>query len=228
MRGPRRAGVDGGARLVERRAGMAERDANTDGDQPADEVEPARRFGSQRDDAHGRAGAVDRRQDLVAAHGTRRPAGRVAKVFERLRPAKLRIDERALDVRREHTGAAGLRSGHRPGDVVEEVGERRDWTGNRGRTERRHAPLRQHRRHAADGPVTVHHIGAGHAMHVRVDESRDDRAPGPSEHAVARPAGRIAGDHLGDARAVDDERPVALDAVRAYDRGAGQERPPHQ
>ena len=74
-----------------------------------------------------------------------------------------------------------------------------------------------------DGPhrlVSIHNVGAMHAVHVHIDEAGDDVMIAEVEMqrtAVGRP---VSGDDVDDAVGVDDDGAGADDPVREYEIGA--------
>ena len=105
------------------------------------------------------------------------PARRFARRADaglRLRPLELAADEVALEVRGKHAGGAGrARLARRP-DAAEHLAQRRGRAGDGRRAECRHAEWRQPRRDPRDGVGAVQRVGALDAVHVDVDEARDD------------------------------------------------------
>ena len=145
-----------------------------------------------------------------------------AQALERLGAAVLRVDEIALEVRRQHARAAG-RPGVVPPDRAEHRPERLRRAGHRRRAERRHAVARQPRRDARDRVVTVERVGPFDAVDVDVDEAGHDRVLVQIEVEIARRPRRSVPQHVDDAIAVEDDGRRAQQAIGQHDVGAQRE-----
>ena len=124
-------GLDAGQALLEGRAGMAERHDVAVADEVANQIQVSVDLRRDRQDADvlRAALAITARMSAPekwAASGCRpgqHLGGRPAQAAQRLRAAKVRRDEVALEVRRQHVRAAGDRRRARGADAVEQVAQ---------------------------------------------------------------------------------------------------------
>ena len=180
MRRVTRAGLDGRDRLVEAGARVAERHAMAGGNQRPHEIEAARQFRRERDDADIRpcaaviAARMSRRRELTLAgcrsHGCRRQSAGCAPRYSGL----MKLLSRCAGSTRALRGGA-RRARRAPGEHGAQLPGR---TRHRRGTERRHAVTRQPRRDVRHRRSLVQRVDALHAVDVHVDEPGHDITAG--------------------------------------------------
>jgi hypothetical protein len=125
-------------------------------------------------------------------------------------------------MRRQYARGAGCRAQARLADGGEHRAQRGGRAGDRRGTEGGDAEAGQPGRHARNCAALVEHVGAFDAVHVHVDEPRDDRVVPQIEMEIAWRSRRRIGSHVDDAIAVDDDRRGSEDAIRQDDVGVGE------
>ena len=193
------------------------------GDERANQIERAGGLGSDRDDPDVRPGVGNLGDDVGAGELPlgEGPAGWEPEAVERLRALELRVDEVALEVRRQDPCAGPLR--RRPGRAhrLQHAAQRRRPARNRRRTERGDPVARQAPGHVANRVGAVERVHTLDAVHVDVDEAGDDVVAREVEGA-GRPPPRGRRGNLDDAIAVDDDRAGVEHAVRQDEVRAGE------
>ena len=189
-----------------------------------DQIERAIQFRRQRDDGDAVARSVDFRKDVATVEpaNVRRRARvrrRQPQAFCGLRPAECRIDEIALEMRRQHlrarfrAGRQRVRSRakgrHALQHLTQGIGRARD----RRRTERGDAEFWKTRRNRADHVAAIERVEAFEAVNMDVHESGDQDMATQILFAASR-VGRTrnSGSDVNDAFAVDHEDARRLDA----------------
>ena len=176
----------GRARVPERHA-MAAR-----GEQPH-QIQTALELGRQRDDADVGRRALDLGEDVAGGEvavgrpgAARRQIDRTAQAGRRLRAVVVRVDEVALEMRRQHARRALLRLAACPPHLIEHAAQRRWSARDRCRTEGGDTVARQSRGDRADRLARVERVEAVDAVDVDVDEAGHDVVTVEREHRVRR------------------------------------------
>ncbi len=155
--------LERGDRVVVGRERVAELHAHAARGHLADDLDVARDFRRERDDA-------DRRDRQVLEHLVEH--GRHGRVG--LRAELAGVDVRPFEMHAEHAGTArraGPRGGAEIRDDFHQFVARR---GHRRREQARRAELRMRADDRFDRVAAFHHVGAAAAMHVQVDEAGQD------------------------------------------------------